>query len=144
MPGVGELRKTLVDRGFEVYRVLEDRIVLAERVRDNLIMDSGVSAGYGSSLCVHFVVRAQANDFPTEAPERLLSRARRLAECAVERGYVEVGTAVVDVRAPGDETRTLDTWHEVAYQKAVHDQTEFFSELRYALSLPKTAQVVRT
>jgi hypothetical protein len=143
MPGLAELKAALIAQGFEVYRTLSDRIVLADRVRDNLIMDSGVAAGRSSKLFVCFVVRAQANDFPAESHEQLLDRARLLAADATGRGYQEVGTAVVPIEDPGDRARTLDVWHEVQFQRFVGDENELFNELRYVLALEKTAQGVR-
>jgi hypothetical protein len=137
------LKKTLVANGFEVYRTLSDRVILADRVRDNLIMDSGVCVGASESLFVEFVVRAQANDFPAESKEQLLERARRLGADALTRGYAEVGTAVVPIQDPGERTRTLDTWYEVSYKRDVPGESELVEELRYALALNKTVTVVR-
>ena len=37
-----QLKKALVDAGFIIFRTLADEVMLAERVRENLIMDSGV------------------------------------------------------------------------------------------------------
>ena len=37
-----ELKKALVSSGFEVFRTMPDHVVLAERPRENLILDSGV------------------------------------------------------------------------------------------------------
>jgi hypothetical protein len=135
-----ELKKLLLAEGFEVYRTLGDQIVLADRVRDNLIMDSGVSARIGSEPCVRFVVRAQGSDFPTESTLDILERARQMATDAVRRSYQEVGTKSVEVRDPGDSSQTLDVWHEVAFEKTLANDAELVSELRYALSLEKTAQ----
>jgi len=45
VPTPAELKKALTAEGFEIYRTTGDRILLADRVRDNLIMDSGVSVG---------------------------------------------------------------------------------------------------
>lgn len=134
-----ELKKLLLAEGFEVYRTLGDQIVLADRVRDNLIMDSGVSAKLADPLRVRFVVRAQGSDFPTESPEQILERARRMADVALARDYTEVGASSVDVRDPGDSSQTLDVWHEVAFEKSLSADSELGAELRYALSLEKTA-----
>ena len=136
-----ELKKTLIGLGFEIYRTLGQRVVLAERVRDNLIMDSGVSVTAGDSLTVRFVVRAQRNDFPGDAEEELFLRARRLGKGSTARGYSEAGTSVVPVHDPGDRERTLDTWFEVAFEKPVADLDELSSELRYALGLAKAVPV---
>ena len=43
------------------------------------------------------------------------------------------------IRDPGDRTRTLDTWYEVAFAKGVSSLEELFEELRYAMKLEKTA-----
>ena len=138
-PTPNDLKKTLVARGFEVYRTLGDQVVLADRVRDNLIMDSGVAARPGSTFSVRFVVRAQASDFPSVSADELFERARVCAAPALGRGYTEVGVAEVPVRDPGDATQTLDTWYEVSFQKAVSSLEELGDELRLALRLEKTA-----
>jgi hypothetical protein len=138
-PTPAELKKTLVARGFEVYRTLGDQVVLADRVRDNLIMDSGVAVRPGAVLAVRFVVRAQASDFPSAKPDDLYERARTYAAEACGRGYAEVGVAAVPVRDPGDASQTLDTWYEVAFERAVAGgDDELERELRYALALEKT------
>lgn len=142
-PTPAELKKTLVARGFEVYRTLGDQVVLADRVRDNLIMDSGVAAKPGATLAVRFVVRAQASDFPSAKPEELYDRARACAVEAQGRGYAEVGVAAVPVRDPGDASNTLDTWYEVVFERAVASEDELEQELRYALSIEKTVSLQR-
>lgn len=142
-PTPAELKKTLVARGFEVYRTLGDQVVLADRVRDNLIMDSGVAAKPGASLAVRFIVRAQASDFPSASPDDLYERARACAAEARGRGYTEVGVAAVPVRDPGDHSSTLDTWYEVAFERAVASEDELEQELRYALALEKTVSLAR-
>ncbi len=136
---LSELKKLLLAEGFEVYRTLSDRVVLADRVRDNLIMDSGVSARIGPEPRVHFVVRAQGSDFPTESAPEIFERARLLARDAMTRNYREVGANSVDVHDPGDRSQTLDVWHEVAFEKTLASDSELLSELRYAFSLEKTA-----
>jgi hypothetical protein len=126
-----------------VYRTLGDQVVLADRVRDNLIMDSGVAVKPGATLAVRFIVRAQASDFPSARPEDLYERARVCAEEARGRGYAEVGVAAVPVRDPGDASNTLDTWYEVAFERAVASEDELEQELRYALSIEKTVTLQR-
>jgi hypothetical protein len=137
-PTPNELKKTLLARGFEVYRTLGDQVVLADRVRDNLIMDSGVAARPGSAFLVRFIVRAQASDFPSVAADDLFERARACAAPALDRGYTEVGVAEVPVRDPGDATHTLDTWYEVSFERSVASEDELEQELHYALGLEKT------
>jgi hypothetical protein len=143
-PTPSELKKTLVARGFEVYRTLGDHVVLADRVRDNLIMDSGVAVRPGTVMSVRFVVRAQASDFPSVSADELYERARDCAVEALGRGYAEVGVAEVPVRDPGDASSTLDTWYEVSFERDVASEDELEHELRYALGLEKTVSRDRT
>lgn len=139
LPSPSELKKILLSEGFEVYRTLGARIVIADRVRDNLIMDSGVSAVLGDeSLGVRLVVRSQAHDFPGESDADLFDRAIKIAGLALERGYAEVGRNVVPIHDPGDRSRTLDTWYEVAFERAVESVGDLFAELRFAIQLDKT------
>lgn len=137
-PSPAALKNALISQGFEIYRTLGTRIVLADRVRDNLIMDSGVAAVVDADQAVRLTVRVQKSDFPAESDEQLYDRARRQADQAVTRGYREVERVAVPVCDPGDKTRTLDVWYEVSFQKAVDDQQGLFDELRYALALEKT------
>jgi hypothetical protein len=134
-----ELKKLLLAEGFEVYRTLSDQIVLADRVRDNLIMDSGVAARLGAEPSVRFIVRAQASDFPADSTDEIFDRARRMAAEALMHDYQEVSANRVEVRDPGDSSQTLDVWHEVAFEKKLSSSDELIAELRYALAIEKTA-----
>jgi hypothetical protein len=139
-PTPQELKKLLLSEGFEVYRTLADRVMLADRVRDNLIMDSGVSvASRDVGLCVRVVFRSQACDFKGESPDGLFTLARRLAEPGATRGYAEAGTTVVPIHDPGDKTRVLDTWYEVFFERVIADTADLTGELRVALGWPKVA-----
>jgi hypothetical protein len=133
-----ELKKELTSAGLEVFRVQGTRVCLADRVRENLIMDSGVSAVVGDPLVVRFIVRVQASHFPGQTPERLFGHARDLAVESQARGYREVETAVVPVKDPGGGPGTLDTWYEVAFEREVQP-AGLVDELRYALGVEKTA-----
>lgn len=139
-PNPIELKKALRAQGFEIYRTTADEVVLAERVRDNLLMDSGVRVRLGERLGVRIVLRAQSSDFPGDSAETLLSRARLLAESALGRGFHESGTQVVPVRDPGDNNRTLDTWYEVMLDRPLDDPSELESELRSALAFEKSVR----
>lgn len=142
MPGATpqELKKLLIAEGFEIYRTLGDRVVLADRVRDNLIMDSGVSAVTNNEgLAVRFVVRAQSCDFPGESSESLFAHARRTASAATGNGYEEIAASVVPIHDPGDRERVLDTWYEVTFERPVADAATLMAELRAAFTWPKVA-----
>ncbi len=143
-PTPQELKKLLVNAGFEVYRTIGDRVVLADRVRENLIMDSGVSASTTEAgFVVRIVVRAQASDFQGETPEWLHEHARRMAEPGVSEGYSEVSTSVVPIHDPSDKSHILDTWYEVVFEHTVADTDTLVVELKRVLSWPKVATRVR-
>lgn len=138
MPTPAEMKKALVQAGFEVYVTRGDVVHVAERVRENLLMDSGIFI-IASRPAVGFVVRAQRADFPNEADEQLFDKARRIAGLAVERGYSEVKTHVRAVADPGDAARTLDTWCEIAFEKQVPDIEGALAEVKFAFSFEKAA-----
>jgi hypothetical protein len=133
-----EIRKALLLAGFELYRTQGDRVHVADRVRDNLIMDSGVSVS--TSLSVKFVVRSQRSDFPNDATAMLFERARSLAASALGRGYVETETITNPMHDPADPTRTLDTWYEIGFEKVVNTLEEAMTEVGFALGIEKTAR----
>lgn len=138
-PSPLELKKLLIAQGFEIYRTMADRIALAERVRDNLLMDGNVAACTGKSLSVRFTTRAQQSEYPNDEDTALLGRARSQGEVALPRGYAEVDCAIVPVYDPGDPSRTLDTWFEVTFARPVTSLDELVQELRFALGLNKYA-----
>lgn len=138
MPTSAEIKKALVAAGFEVYRTRADVVHVAERVRENLIMDSGISI-HASAGKVVFVVRAQRNDFPEDGDERLFERARALAAGAIARGFREVEAQVREVLEPVEAGRTLDTWCEVQFEKVVVDLEATVEETRFLLALEKAA-----
>ncbi|MEB2313179.1 MAG: hypothetical protein OZ921_18760 [Sorangiineae bacterium] len=140
LPSPSELKTALLDGGFEVYRSVGTRVILADRVRDNLIMDSGVSAALDESgLSVRVVLHAQSRDFPGESPDSLYERTTRLATAARERGYQESQRQTVPILDPGDRSHTLDTWYEIAYERRVSDLGELTIEVRFAMGLEKAA-----
>jgi hypothetical protein len=137
MPSVGEIKKALQAAGFEIYRTRGDVVQVAERVRENLLMDSGVFVD--EKLSVGFAVRAQKTDFPNDADDRLFERARELGVAALARGYVEASAEIRTVVDPGDPGRVIDRWCEVAYRKGTDAIDVAIDELRFALTLEKAA-----
>jgi hypothetical protein len=133
-----ELKKQLTVAGLEVFRIQGNRVCLADRVRENLIMDSGVSAVVGDPPVVRFIVRAQASHFPGMTPEKLFGMARKLAAASEARGYREVETTIVPIKDPGGGPGTLDTWYEVAFELEVQP-AGLVDELKYALGVEKYA-----
>jgi hypothetical protein len=132
-------KKALVDAGFEIFRSRGDEIVLAERPRENLIMDSGVRLRLTEPLDVRLILRAQKADFPNEDESHLFERVRRLAEPAVSMGFLELSTAVSKVNDPGDSERVLDTFYEITYSKTASALDDAVAQIRFALALEKRA-----
>jgi hypothetical protein len=135
-----EIKKALVAAGIELYRTRGQEVHVADRVRENLIMDSRVSVSTGDSPRVRFVVRAERSAFPAEATPVLFDRARALAVEAVRRGYIETGTATSPVTDPADPTHHLDTWYEVVFEKAVSSVDDAVAEVKYAVVLEKAVR----
>jgi hypothetical protein len=141
MPGPpSTLKKALVSEGFEIYRTAPNLITLADRVRDNLLMDSGVSVVAGDNLAIRVVLRAQASNFPGEPAESLFARARALSAELAARGYAEVGAEAVPLPDPGDRTRSIDTCYEVSYSLAVAEDAALYQELRFVLGVNRSAE----
>jgi hypothetical protein len=139
-----ELKKLLVSERFEVYRTVGDRVMLADRVRENLIMDSGVSvSSTDAGYVVRVIVRAQASDFQGETPEWLQEHARRVGEPATELGYAECSATVVPIRDPSDQSHVLDTWYEVGFERTIPDAAALVAELKQAVAWPKVATRTR-
>jgi hypothetical protein len=136
---VQELKRALVSAGFEVYRTQGAEVHLAERPRENLIMDAGVSILTDGGLRVRMVTRAQKNDFPGEDVEHLTARARRQGEPALDRGFVEHSLRERKLYDPGDGTKVLDTWLEIFFEKNLPALPEALEEVRFAMGLEKTA-----
>jgi hypothetical protein len=134
---VQELKQTLLQSGFEVFRTLGSRVVLADRVRENLIMDSCVSVVCDPALDVRVVLRAQGADFPGETEEQLFTRVVQHAASLQQRGYEEVERSVVPMLDPSDPKKALDTWYEVSFQRQLLTDQDLGSELRFALAVVK-------
>jgi hypothetical protein len=137
MPTVAELKQALVREGFVVYRTRADGVHLAERVRENLIMDAGVVV-VPDPMAVRLVFRAEATSFPGVAETELFDRARQLASSALERGYAEVEARASRVEDPSDESRTLTMRYEIVLERQTADVEETMSELRFAIGVPKS------
>ncbi|MBS2012176.1 MAG: hypothetical protein JST00_04785 [Deltaproteobacteria bacterium] len=138
-PTPQQLKKALVASGFEVFRTLAEEVVLAERVRENLILDSGVRVGSlgDGRMRVRVVLRAQRADFPSEEEDVLFDRVRKLAEPALTNGFAEIDTAVTAVKDPADPSRTLDTFYELSLAREASTMEDALPILKFALSLEK-------
>jgi hypothetical protein len=134
-----ELKKALAQAGFVIFRTQGDDIILAERVRENLIMDSGVRLRAGSPLAVRVVLRAQRGDFPSDGEARLFERVNQLAEPARKGGFEEVERNVAPVVDPTDPQRTLDTFYEITLARTADGLDSAIDGVRFAMGLEKMA-----
>lgn len=161
-----ELKRALLREGFEIYRTAGRFVLLADRVRENLIMDSGVALGEASDtpadpssggpasgasggdgsdptsdakLVVRVTLKAQSSEFPNESADQLLARARQLTAPFSERGYQETDCQTVSIQDPSDPDQTIDTWHEVHWELTVPSLERAMEELRFAVGQEKTA-----
>jgi hypothetical protein len=133
-----ELKKYLVAAGFQVFRTLGSRVLLAERVRDNLVMDSGIAVVCGPALSVRVTFKAHARDFPNESDASLFERARQLMAADPEE-YDEVETAAVPISDPGAPESQIDTCYEVTFERRNVAQADLDTELRALLRNKRSA-----
>jgi hypothetical protein len=133
------LKRALVEAGLEVFRTRGDEIVLAERPRENLILDSGVRLLAREPLEVHVVLRAQKADFPNEDDAHLFARVRALAGPVLSRGFAEAGTSQTRVQDPGDPNRTLDVFYEITFSMAATTLEDALETLKFAVGVEKRA-----
>ncbi len=133
------IKESLVQAGIEVFRTRPDEIHIAERVRSH-IMDSGVRVHFATpgELEVRFIGRTQASDYPNVPVAELLGRVRSIVGSVVTaQGFVETSSGSIEVKDPSDATRTLDTWHEVAYAKSVVELGDAVEAVRWLLTLDR-------
>lgn len=132
-----QLKHQLIQAGIEVYRTADHEIQVAERVRLH-IMDSGIRVRLRDGWRVVFTARCQRRDFPSVDASTLFDRVREvIGQAAETRGYEEEESRTVPVTDPMDETKVLDTWHEVTYARAADDVGAIVEEIRWALQLEK-------
>lgn len=136
---LAELKKALKEAGFQIYEMRLGRVSLAERVRDNLILDSGVSVGIDPGLNVRVALRAQMLHFPGKTSDEAHGYAEGLATPFVLDGYERDGSAITRVLDPAHPERSLDTVHEVFVQKATSTWSSTLEALRAALELPRAS-----
>lgn len=136
-----DLKKFLIDHGYIVYRTSEQSVHLAERVRENLIMDANVSVCSGPTLRVRFTTRAQRSDFPSshETPAMMFERARRVAAGALSKGFRESGAEVAPQLDPVEPAQVLDVWYEVVFEKELMGPDNLQETLEYVLQVEKVA-----
>lgn len=137
-----QVKKSLLEADLEIYRTTPTEIQVAERVRLH-IMDSGIRVRFTDSMAVTFSARSQRSDFPSVDPDQIFAKVRStIGAKATERGYREEGSQTIEVKDPMDDSRVLDTWHEVTYAKPVESAEQVVDEIRWALALENRLALV--
>lgn len=134
-----QLKEPILRAGLEVYRTCSTEVQIAERVRAHL-MDSGVrlSVVDAEALEVRFTARTQRSDYPNASADELFGYVRAsVGARALEQGFAETESEVVDVKDPVDPGRTLDVWYEVRYVKGVSDVEQAVSEIQWVLGVER-------
>jgi hypothetical protein len=130
------VRNALLEAGLEVFRVEEQAVHLAERVRSHL-MDAGVRVRCARELSVDVTVRAQRSDFPSDATDALFARVRaEVSDGAAARGFIESDASPREIRDPVDDSRLLDVWYELTFSKDTTREA-LVDDVRWALRVPK-------
>lgn len=146
-PSIQELKRALVQAGLEIYRTRPDAVHLAERPRDNQILDAGISvrpAGSDGTLEVRVVLRAQRSDFPNDTKEVAWDRVRATAQhelLASGHSYAEHEARELPMLDPGDKSKTLDVWYEIVFSTVLPDVEAAIAEVRRVLVVDKYVKV---
>jgi hypothetical protein len=130
-------RAALLAHGIEVFRVDEQSIQLAVRVRHHL-MDAGVSVHFEPDTNVLLTVRVQGSDHPGLAATQLFGKIRdAIADTAAARSFHEHASHCREIRDPGDDSRILDLWYELTFAKPARDTSGLLDDVSWALGVPK-------
>jgi hypothetical protein len=136
-----DIKKALLAAGLEVYRTTSEEVVLADRVRENLIMDSGVRIrSQAPGFEVAMVLRVRRAHFPNENDGVLFEHVRKLGNSAVDRGFAERESRVTPLSDPGDPDRVLDTFYEVVFIQNLGSLDDAIDATRFALDVAKAAE----
>lgn len=136
--GIAETKRILREAGLQIYDSRDGYVTLAERVRDNLILQSGIAVS-ADPLTVRVTLRAQSIHFPGQSQERVLSHAEELAERFVSRGYRRGETTRTEIADPSHPERTLDVVHAVSVSRLCESWEEALQEVAAAFALPRAS-----
>jgi len=123
-----------------VYRTTGQEVIIAERVRDNLILDSGVRVRAGDPMEVSIVMGLRRGQYPNDSDEQVFARLRQLASPAMGHGFTEKTSGMAPVNDPADAARTLDTFFEIVLAKQEPDTAAMLDLVRFALNIAQTAE----
>lgn len=129
---VKDLKRALVSAGFEVFRVRDDEVHLAERQNVQL-MEAGVRVRAGSSPRVLVVARAQRNDAPSMSESALYETIRARNAGLIASGYREVAAGSREIRSVSNADHVLDVWYEVSFERPIASLEEAVEEVRRSM-----------
>lgn len=143
-----DLKKALRSEGFVIYRTLGEHIALAERVRENLILDSGVRIKAttapgdgpneaGATFEVTITFRAEKNAFPGIREAAIYTHMTQGSQSAADQGFRELTRGARAITDPVDPEVTLDTFYELVMVKAAADFPEAVNLARFALGIDR-------
>lgn len=131
------LKQAVTDAGLEIYRVDDESIRIAERVRMHL-MESGVVVTCDGAPQVALTVRAQRSDFPSLDEGAIFERVREAFGAAMrERGFHETNASTRDIHNPADDAQLLDVWFEITFARTHGGAGPLVEDVRWALSVHK-------
>jgi hypothetical protein len=133
---VKELRKALVDAGFEVFRVKDDEVHLAERQNLHL-MDAGVRIRASAPLRVTVTARAQRSDAPGMDPDGFFALVRQGVRPLSEQGYQEHAVQSRELHSVSDANQVLDVWYEVTLVRSFDSVADAIEAARSALTVER-------
>jgi hypothetical protein len=133
-----ELKKALVAQGFEVYRTIGDEVRIAERPRENLILDSGVRVRLvETGFSVVVVFRAEKRAHPDWRDTGIFSRVALSAKAAEVNGFAEAKRQQEPVEDPSRPGQLLDTFYEITMVAPATTLAEAADLVRFGLSLER-------
>lgn len=137
-----ELKRALTRSGFEIYRTFGDSVALVERVRENLILDSGIRVSSTTNgYKVRVVFRAEGRGFPGENEEQMKKRAETLTHQATQEGFWAVGEEIVPQMDPSNPGVELDRFYEVTCERDVTDFEATTAAVRRAFAWMRSVPV---
>jgi hypothetical protein len=140
-----DIKKQLVAAGIEVYRTQSNHVVLAERVRENLILDAmlrvypdGATRQVredGAMFLLEVVFRVEGHVFRGEREDQLFARVHALAQPASARGFREHARQVVPITDPSSPGTVLDHFYELSMRADGLALNRTVDEVRYFLGI---------
>lgn len=135
---IDDLKRLVRNAGYQIYGTRSDHVLLAERVRDNLILDSGIAIS-PDPLSISVTVRAQMIHFPGQPIERGHECAESLAAAFVALGFTRERSETVAIPNPNHPETSLDTVCEVTLRKSLPAEDSIAPEIQAALSLARAS-----